>query len=459
MWSRIVDVAVRYRVGLTPLQNGHYTVYHDDLAAAARGLGHDVLILCGSSGNAADGVDACLPEDDVTALAQELTARIRPGDLVMVYEGSVALLEAMVPLADAAADAMFVVNLFRPESGIDALGAVSQVGGEALRSLGSALPPNLRPTADTPERVVLARRAGLPVRAAWSLHSIVATVPPSERVRHEVAPLRVLVPLRPGGFDPGPIGDVAYAARRLSREAGDVVRLSVTRPAEPAFKARVRGDRLARLGVELIQPSSERASYAAMFAAHDVVWIAGGYDFTNGYVTQSSGKTLDALAAGVPVLGAAGTTVAREPLRWSELPLGVDGRDEAVDALLALVVQATSLGAHLRAQQDAIRAAYAPEMTIRRVLEVAELADDAWADPLLDRPADLSRSAGHRVPVDSSDRRVPRPPLERIRAHLEVRRAIHIPVSQRVWWSARGRLGRLKTAFLSWRRPARPSSL
>ena len=457
--SRIVDIAVRYRAGLTPLQNGHYTVYHDDLAAVARRLGHDVLILCGTAGPAAEGVVPCLPEVGAAAQAKELAARVRPGDVVMAYEGSVALLEALVPHAEAAPDVTFVVNLFRPERGIDASGTFDETRRDELRAVGARLPANLRITADTAERVVLARRAGLPVRAAWALHSIVATVPPPSRGRRrEGGPLRVLVPLRPGGFDPGPVGDVARVAHHLRRGTGDRVRISVTRPADPSLKARVRGDRLARLGVDLLVPSPDRTAYAAMFADHDVVWIAGGYGFTDGYTTQSSGKTLDALAAGVPVVGTAGTTTAREPLRWTGEPLGVDGWDQAADVLRSLIDRAGTLRARLSAQEDAIRAAYSPEATIRRVLEVAALTGDGWDEPLLDRPADLSTSAGRKAPNGATTAGPRRTGVDRVRSEVVVRRTVRIPVSRCARWALRQRLSRLKAALISRRRQAPPSS-
>lgn len=469
---RILDVALRYRAGATPLQNGHFTIYHDDLRHAALRLGHELVILAGVDSDVADGVVPCLTGDDPAVVARDVEAQVRPQDVVMVYEGSLPLVDAFVPLARRRPDVTFVVNLFRPEVGIDApadLPAQQRVptpGHPPTSAAGRRaedrreLPDNLRVTGETPERVSLARAAGLPVRAAWALHSTVATIPPPVEGRPAGladGTMRVLVPLRAGGFDPEPVADIAHVVRRLGRLAGPGrVRFSVTRQETGRLAARVRGDRLARLGVEMVEPGEDATAYAALIAAHDAVWLPGARSPAGfSYRTQSSGKTLDALLAGVPVVGVAGTTPAREPLRWTQVPLGYRSREEAAAVLLGLLDQHQAIARRLEQHRDDLRSAHGPEATIRRVLQVATAAAPAWDEPILDRDPDLAPDAG-LAPVAALPSARSR--SEVLVASLAAWRVARIPVSRRAWYALRGRLSRIRAALVRGRPPARPSS-
>jgi len=459
-WSpgRILSVAPRYRAGRTPLENGHFTIYQDDLRDAAGRMGLELVILGAADGPPAEGVICAIhaggPES-ARAAAAAVAAQVRADDLVMVYEGSLELLRAFAPVAEARPDATFVLNLFGQEDVIDGPSVLDRVDhrrpssaervemSEDARELGRRLPPNLRVTAETPERFALARQAGLPACAAWRLHSILTTVDPVSRSRSD-GPLRVLVPLRQGGFDPEPVADIAYVARRLDRIAGrgEIV-LSVTRLDTGRLASQVRGDRLARLGVRSVEPSPSRAGYAATFAEHDAVWLTGAAAPSGfSYRTQSSGKTLDALVAGLPVVGVAGGYPAREPLRWTELPLGYRTREEAVSAFLTLRDRSSELSARLLDRRDAIRSTYSPEATLRRVIGVAAIdvagtAEGDMSEPLMDRSADLSADAGlAEVTAPSGGGR-----REVILAKGAARRAAYIPLRCRVQFGARRRLG------------------
>jgi len=466
---RILSVAPRYRAGRTPLENGHFTIYQDDLRAAAGRMGLELVILGAADGPSAEGVLAAIPvggPEAARAVAGAVAAQVRDGDLIMVYEGSSELLRALGPVAEARPDATFVLNLFGQEDVIDGPAVLERVDhrrpssaarvetSEDVRELGRRLPPNLRVTAETPERVELARQAGLPVCAAWRLHSIVTTVDPVPRSRPD-GPLRVLVPLRQGGFDAEPVADIAYVAHRLDRIAGhgEIV-LSVTRLDTGRLASQVRGDRLARLGVRSVEPSPSRAGYAATFADHDAVWLTGAAAPSGfSYRTQSSGKTLDALAAGLPVVGVAGGYPAKEPLRWTGLPLGYRMREEAVAAFLTLRDRSAELAARLLDRRDAIRSTYSPEATLRRVIDVAgiDVAGTAASDtgqpliePLMDRPADLTVDAGLvEVAGPSCGGR-----REVILASVAARRAARIPLLRRSLFRARRRLGAARSRLL-----------
>lgn len=452
---RILDVAARYRAGLTPLENGHYTVYHDDLRAAADRLGLELIVLADADSEGPSGVVPCLTGRDARAIADAVVTHARAGDVVMVYEGWVDLLDALVPVARSAPETTFVVNLFRPEGFLDGRVAPNVAMLEAMRALGGRLPSNLRITAETPERVELARAAGLPVRAAWSLHSIVTTVPAADAPVDDASvdrPLRVLVPLRPKGFDPGPVSDIAYVAHRLDRILGKGrVLFAVPRPPVRRLAAQVRGDRLARRGVEIIEPSGRTAEYAAMIAAHDAVWIVGSFTTSAAaYRTQSSGKALDALAVGRPVVSVAGSSPVRESQRWTGEALGHRDRDEAVEVFLDLVRRAPELRHRLAFRASEIRTNYSPELTLLRVLDVADQSGDGWGEPILDRPPDLAEDAAGflRDPRSGPDDR-----RDRMMAGLSARWVARIPINRRIRFEVRRNLSAARSRWFGSRGP------
>lgn len=400
---RILSVAPRYRPGVDGAQGGHYTIYQDDLRAAAGRLGLDMVVLADRAtatgarveGVAqAEGVEAVLDTRDATSLARSAAAAARPQDLVMVYEGSRALVEAFAPVAAARPDVRFVVNLFRPEPGLvpeplPRRGVrrppVSRV--EAVDLFTVELPGNLVVAAETDARVALAQRLGIPCEGAWRLHTTlwdveVDPVPtgPQDRDGGPVGrALRVLVPLADRGYSADFVRDLATVLHLLHRHPGSPrVRLTLTAAGSAKFSAQVRGPRLDALGAVRVASPAGRQDYAALFASHDVIWIPN-IDF---YRSQSSGKALDALALGRPVLAPSGTWPADETSRWTGEQLTYRDASEAARLLLGLRGHAGELHRRLADASDRIRAAYAPESTLLRVLELAgtTLPNGAGAD-------------------------------------------------------------------------------
>ena len=400
---RILSVAPRYRPGVDGAQGGHYTIYQDDLRAAAGRLGLDMVVLTDRAtatgarveGVAqAEGVEAVLDTRDATSLARSAAAAARPQDLVMVYEGSRALVEAFVPVAAARPDVRFVVNLFRPEPGlapepVPRRGVrrppVSRV--EAVEPFTVELPENLVVAAETDARVALAQRLGIPCAGAWRLHTTlwdveVDPVPtgPQDRDGGPVGrALRVLVPLADRGYSADLARDLATVLHLLRHHPeGRRVRLTLTAAGSAKFSARIRGPRLEALGAVRVASPAGRQDYAALFASHDVIWIPNA-DF---YRSQSSGKALDALAVGRPVMAPSGTWPAAEASRWTGEQLTYRDASEAARLLLGLLGHAAELHRRLADASDRIRAAYAPESTLLRVLELAgaTLPNGAGAD-------------------------------------------------------------------------------
>jgi GDP-L-fucose synthase len=384
--GRIVSIAPRYRAGSDPTQNGHYTLYQDDLRAAATRMGLTMVTFVDNRTTPIDGVVPCLDTRDLTSIAASAQTGLRDGDLVMMYEGSLAHTAAFVPVARARSGVTFVINLFTPEPGLVPTGSAARSAHTVpdvvreLIALGP-LPPNLVISAETQRRVRLAQDLGIPVAGAWQLHSALWDVPqgsgsslrgiaPDE---HRPDSLRVLIPLGGRGFTREVVHDIAYVVHRL-RHSPDVpaIRWSMTGLGSEKFSAQVRGPQLAELGVEWLASPPERAEYAALFSQHDLVWSPDRAF----YLSQSSGKALDALVLGIPVVSVEGSWPAEECARWTGCSLTYRDTESAARLFAGLAGRTEPLRSLLGEQQAEIRASYAPEATIRRVLEFACGVDD-----------------------------------------------------------------------------------
>lgn len=308
---RILSVAPRYLPGSDGAQGGHYTVYQDDLREAAARLGTTLVILAERSVPSTAGVMGALDVTTPDSIAASVAQVAEPGDLVMVYEGSLALVAAFVPLAQQRPDLQAVVNLFRPEQGLvperSRRRNVPARRSPAHRVPGD-LPSNLVVSAETEARVDFARRIGVPCAGAWRLHSTlwdvtVARDRPTAEAGGVVLPhdrLRVLVPLADRGYSKDVVRDLATVLQLLGgRRSNSGIRLTLTGAESEKFSAVIRGPRLERLGARRIVGPADREEYSELFASHDVIWIP---DRTL-YLSQSSGKALDALVMGRPVIG------------------------------------------------------------------------------------------------------------------------------------------------------------
>jgi hypothetical protein len=357
----ILSVAPRYVAGADGAQAGHYTIYQDDLRGAAARLGFRMVTLAMRALLEAEGVETCLDTTGERTIATSAAQRARSGDLVVCYEGSLAMMDAFARVAAERRDVTFLVNLFRPEAGLTPDRA-RRATGRARRD--AQHPANLFVSAETDLRVDLARGLGVPCVGAWRLHSTlwdvhVAPEPYSDRS----GPLKVLVPLAGRGYGADVVHDLAYVMLSLR---GHGVEWTVTGASSDRFNATVRGPRLVELGARRLDAPAEREGYAALFASHDVVWIPNRAS----YRSQSSGKALDALVMGRPVVAPRGSWPATEASRWLGEDPSYEDLEEAAERFFALARDPARWHAPLEATGDRIRRAYAPEATVLRMLEL-----------------------------------------------------------------------------------------
>ena len=399
--SRVLSVAPRYTPGADGATAGHYTIYQDDLRAAASRLGLPFTILADRRLHGSPDVLPALDTTDEQTLTRSLEAVIATGDLVLIYEGSLTVLSAVSELAERIRDVHFVVNLFQPEPNL--------VPGEKRRRRTSParvperIGPNVVVTAETEPRATLAVHLGIPCAGSWRLHTTLwdspSTAAGSSSRRRDSGPLRVLVPLAERGYDRRTARDIAYVLARLDGcRSGAPVRLTLTGADSTRFSAQVRGPRLEALGGRREVGPAAREAYARLFATHDVVWIPN----RTLYRTQSSGKTLDALAVGRPVIAPEGTWPATETARWVGEELSYGAPESIVTLLLDLRTRIGEIHRRLDDLLPTVRRAYAPESTILHVLELAGLVPPAPGPglPALPPPAPSVATGGsaHEAP-------------------------------------------------------------
>lgn len=448
---RILSVAPRYRMAVDGAHGGHYTVYQDDLRAGAARLGLPLEVLADRRATVDEGASTVLDTTDERTIAASVAGVLRPDDLVMVYEGSLAMVEAFVPVAADRPDVRFVVNLFRPEPGLvparRSRGRARPSDRVAVRTLSDGVPDNLVISAETEARVELARRLGIACAGAWRVHSALWDVEadPAGHVRIDGSALRVLVPLADRGHSEDVVRDVATVLHLLRNHA-DGARVSITLMGAGSMKhsAQVRGPRLEALGAHRIVSPADRRAYAALSAAHDVIWIPN----RQSYLTQSSGKALDALVVARPVMAPAGSWPAAESSRWAGEQLTYRDANGAARLLLDLRGRIHHLHDRLAQGSERIRAAYAPESTVLRVLEL--VAHGA-------RPADIApaHAAPDQLPLHPSGERSGGwtgsshrfPTGQRLRASVAARSAARIGWSARVERQLHRRLPPLLTSI------------
>lgn len=371
--QRILSIAPRYRPGVDGSSGGHYTPYQDDLQAAASRLNLDYRILAQRSVMSVKGVDAVLDASSAQALARSTLARCQSGDVVVMYEGSLAMLRALAVVANQRRDVLFLVNLFKPEPGLDFVGTNARTSRLATRSnsfSGVEIPKNLLVIAETDERAFLARRLGIDCVGSWRLHSTLWNI------KHELtsvsrssdqerpAELRILVPH----------GNSLQAARSLAQvldsmqiaRGSNSIHFSITGADARQLAPRILGPQLEALGAHRLDSPVGRANYASIFAAHDVVWIPQ----SRSYRTQSSGKALDALVVGRPVIAPEGSWPARETSRWIGGGLTYRTENDLIELLTHLDQRIDALRDRLALQLENIRAAYSPDASLIRILEV-----------------------------------------------------------------------------------------
>lgn len=419
-WPQVLSVAPSFGVGHLPFA-GHEEIYQLGLLEAATELDIDWAVLAPLTSSVDhQGVVRALDTSSNARLLESLEAWLRSALsareiarslTVVLYEGRPDLLDGWCSLARTFPTVDFVFNAFSSEPGLDVpfvrsevhqlatrlgIPKSDRVRGALARVGGSALPGNLLLTAETWQKAIVLRSFGLPVRDVWRLHSALHRHEPrSNRNSSDNTPLRVLISVNSRHLDRDMVEhlrEVIGAYRRLSTQPG-VLRFEL-----PVRRGgRIDGaqlDRLKRVEIDVIRDAGPLGldEYADRFRAVHVAWFPHvGY-----YRVQSSGKALDALVMGVPVLGPAGTAPARAMEAVVPGAPSYGSADEAVQLLLRLPELFPVVRSDLQASLKSLRREHSPIETVRWLVGLSRLG--GGVDRATGQPADETFQHSHVSP-------------------------------------------------------------
>ncbi len=422
----VLSVAPHFGIGSMPFA-GHEETYQLGLSRAAEAAGIPWRILVPESSKVLESATIpCLDRTDAQRIAQSLDRHLRTRGTgqpfatgVVVYEADVALAAEIARVAAAQSTVLFLVNLFRAETGLDVplvrrkrFGAGPEAAMVAPRALAALLgassrstwSTNLLLTAESEAKALMANSAGLPVDGVWHLHSEMAaagaptpTAPPAA----PGGPIRVLVALRSSQLHPPLVRDVLDVIEGVGRI--DRAR-SVTWVMSGRFDAdrRVMGAlrRLERAGVEVTRNERplDPGAYAQTFLEVDAVWMPAIWP----YRIQSSGKALDALVLGRPVIAPAGTAGADAMRRWVPGAPTYGTPSEAIQLFLRLPSLTPTLQRALHDANPLIRDDCSPTATVAWIVErLAQLSSGQRAPERAAAPPAASRGHGDPEPLSA----------------------------------------------------------
>ena len=369
--AHFLDVSIRYFSGFV---EGHYASFHESLAQAARRAGHRFTVAARADRATEDDelVSVRLASKHWYAIVDQLRHELSDAAprIVMVYEGDLQCLEAFKQLARDVPQHVFVINLFRPEHLLNMPSDVARErtpANSSLAELAYEMPSNVRVLAETDRRARIARHLGLDVLGTWPWHSSVVGLSDAGeagrtaetlaliavnnwQIEHHHSTLKDLYAVlrRARRWAPGIqfelLGSVNLSRRRWAPRRGVLRRLpgSSTGP------------------VPMIE-------YARRLASAGIVWLPT----QDLYTGMSSGKVLDALVLGKPLLVPSGTFGQLQQDRWIPGALSYRTVPELLDILDHLPSLIAGWTADLHAQRTVIRDEYSADRAIARLHDIA----------------------------------------------------------------------------------------
>jgi hypothetical protein len=386
-FRQILSFSLRFTADSALALRGHENSFQFALHAAAQRKGLPFRILAPV---AADGVHGDVlpilgsrsPEAGVVALASLLESE--PPSLILHYEATTAWLEAFIPLAGRFPQHRFLVNLFRHEPGLSVPHLSGSSGPlrtalrftvpteEKLRALRQRLPQNLGVTAETERRALLAQSVGLGNVQSWPNYTPLADDErgaPLTRPYQNDRSLRVMIPLSARQVDRHLLRHIAQVIRLVEGNRANSPRYhwSVEGALESNPQKLARVERLRWFGInEIVSHAVPADQYLRAYVAHDVVW----FPIQGHYGVASSGKVMEALLAGRPLLAPAGSFAAAELRRWVPAAPAYEGAREAAEILLMMPLLQPIIAARLDEARTNIRERYSATRALNEILRI-----------------------------------------------------------------------------------------
>jgi hypothetical protein len=353
-------------------QTYHYTNYQLRLQAAAMELGHDFTIVAPTNCSIVTaGVVKVLPtepDEDYVASITPLIESLAYGNsdsppVILVYEGSLSIVEAFLPLARRFEDISFFINLFLYEpvfklSSTDVTSRKISQPYEQFKEAG-----NLHVFAETDSKRLAARQLGMPSVNKWNPFSAICDVHSNEpKPGPSNHGYRILIPLSSWQLSEGLVREMMSIKEKTESDCSQRLEFHLTgHLADPEIEPIL--SLMSDDGFVITPASREEQEYANLFASHDVVWLPNPY-----YTLQSSGKALDALVQATPIIAPAGTFGWVEQNRWVSGATGYSSAGEASCLFSNLQCVLPAIQADLEEQNERIRECYSPSNTISSLL-------------------------------------------------------------------------------------------
>jgi hypothetical protein len=363
---RILSLAPHFRLTAAVAGYSHYIPFQRSLRDAASALGHELAIVtrvgAGGPEPLSDGILDVLPawpkghkfafdwqpaRDALDRLLAQECDRLPAGEplIVLRYEGRLQEYAAVADLVRRHPRARFIWNLYAlsglavpgsPPRGRQRSGArfpswrtsTPQPASPAFK--GVAQPDNLLIVGDEWTKHAFAQALGMRSRGVWPLSSSIARAPdgilpqvptwdPGRSDRAEVGRARILIPQADWQFDDEIRSEIGHAVRALTRSASTTAPIFTVAGHQGSDRTHLRWlSRLERLGVTVRREALSPDDCSRTISEHDLVWLPNGQL----YREKSSGKVLDVLTLGVPLLAPAGSQQALQFRRW--VPWGLD---------------------------------------------------------------------------------------------------------------------------------------
>lgn len=375
-------------------QTYHYTSYQLCLQKAARSLGHNFSIVAPTTcSTVSESVVPLLSPPPSSRLSSEIAEFVdrftlehpKEDIVILLYEGSLALASEFSILARRFPFVFFVLNLFLSEpdynldiafrgyldTGIKESPDKLQPSNQAFFPIGGNLAQtaNFVVFAETEAKRFAASLLGISEVRQWRTFSAISGIrKTAQNQNYSSNRYRVLVPLSSWQIGEGLVNEMIAVKKETDAHRGHraEIEFHVT-GYHPDPEVQHLLARLGDSGFEITSESRSMEDYVEMYSSHDVVWLPNRY-----YILQSSGKALDALVQGTPIIAPVGTYGWREQNRWLGGAPGYSTRREVRDLFLNLQFILPAVASELKRQNETVRDYYSPINTIRGLVSATE---------------------------------------------------------------------------------------
>jgi hypothetical protein len=358
---RFLDISTKYKSNFV---RGHLLAFHTSLMRAAIGKGYTFRIaaVAGRVAVGDDHVAVRFRDQTWETVASETENFLRSQErtVCIVYEGSLAAVGAFKQVARRSPEHIFIINLFLNEIASEAAskGSLRREDSSTNDELIHDFPGNLCLTADTQRRALIGRSLGLPIVGTWPHHtSLDTSLDPVEPQRGRVAITAAEWQLRNNRET---VTDINVALGCSRARAGQLqFKLIGSVPQKSRGELIDRYRHLRSLDGALDAPLSA-SDYASAIGQASLVWLP-----TQGvYGDQSSGKALDALVMGRPLLAPAGTFGQQEQERFVPGAPTYRNRSELLELLDVLPVLLPRWSDETAAARSEAIRRYSPDRSI-----------------------------------------------------------------------------------------------